>query len=128
MTFFWLKLSHLEYAVVTTKIKVAARVNFKAILFFLMNETEKARKIKYNKSVFTIEMDNPFHKEKGIELMTRTEWFNNQIEHHTNLPKYNAATGMKETDTIAIQPQSATVDNGIAIMLDNKNNNGNWWK
>jgi hypothetical protein len=111
--------------VVNTKIKVAARVNFKAVLFFLMKEIENARRIKYNKSVFTIEIDNPFHKEKGMELMTRTEWFNSQIEHHTNLPRYSAAAGMKEIDTTAIQPQSATVDNGIATIFDNKNNKGN---
>lgn len=57
--------------------------------------------------------------------MTSTEWFNNQIKHQTNFPKYSAAGGMKDNETIAIQPQSEMVDNGIATILDNKNKNGN---
>lgn len=70
-------------------------------------------------------MNNPFHKEKGIRLIRRTEWFNNQIESRTNFPEYNAAKGMGDMATIAIHPQRATVDKGIAIIFESKNSNGN---
>jgi len=48
-----------------------------------------------------------------------------QIAAQASLPKYNAAKLIGERIAIAIQAQRMRVDNGIAIILDNKNKKGN---
>ena len=70
-------------------------------------------------------MNKPPHKEKGIELMPRIERSNSQIKAHTSLPKYIAVRGIGEITINAMQPKRTSVDKGMAIIFDNKNNKGN---
>ncbi len=67
----------------------------------------------------------PSQREKGSAFIKRILWFNIQIETVINFPKYKATACTGEINTSPIHPQSIAVESGIAIRLDNKNNNGN---
>lgn len=75
--------------------------------------------------VSVMEMNKPPHKENGIELMPRIEISNNQMKVHSRLPQYIAAKGIGEMATNPTQPIRMSVDKGIAIIFDSKNNKGN---
>ena len=78
----------------------------------------------YNKIVPVTDSEILSHNEKGSALTKRTTWFKSQIEAETPLPRYNATRWIGETNTRTMHPQRATVERGIAIMLDNKNITG----
>ena len=78
----------------------------------------------YNKIVPVTDSEIRSHNEKGSALIKRTIWFNNQIEAETPLPRYNATRWRGEINTRTMHPQRATVESGIAIILDNKNITG----